>query len=179
MSLADAAVFLLLAIIAIAGVLTFVYELSLFTLPPFVPAPKSSLAAVVRALDLRPGLRVIDLGCGDGRVLETALAAVPGIAAAGVDRNHFPLWLARLRLGRRAELRREDFFTTPLAGVDRVYLYCWPTVLEKLLPKFERELKPGARVVSADFALKNRPASRTIAVPGPQKRVRTLYVYDF
>lgn len=177
---AETAILLIvLSAAALIAALAFLFEISLFALPPFVPAPRASLAAIVASLGLEDGQTLIDLGCGDGRVLEAALAARPGLRAVGVDRHLFPLLLARLRLGRRAELRREDFFRTPLGAADRVYLYCWPAVLAKLRPKLEGELKPGARVVSADFRIEGLEPSRVIEAPGDRRRVKTLYIYDF
>lgn len=170
---------LILAAVIVFAALAFLFEISLFSMPPFVPAPASAMPSVAKALDLAPGMTLADLGCGDGRALQAALAVEPGIRAIGIDRHVFPLLLARLRLGRRVELRREDFFKTSLADIDRIYIYCWPSVLQRLLPRFEQELKPGARVFSADFRFEGREPSAVIELPGPQKRVRKLYAYDF
>jgi tRNA (cmo5U34)-methyltransferase len=66
------------------------------------------------------GLRVLDLGCGDGMVAELVLTHLPGSYVAGVDLSPPMLEAAAARLaaypGRYALYRRSLQDSTPLAG---------------------------------------------------------------
>lgn len=45
-------------------------------------------------------------------------------------------------------MKLENAFVHDLSGYDAVYVFLMPETYEKIRPKFETELKPGARVVS-------------------------------
>src|SRR3989344_8091828 len=61
-----------------------------FVLPfgaPFLPTFKKQSSEALDLLDLKPGQVFVDLGCGDGRLLE--LAAARGLRAVGYELNPF------------------------------------------------------------------------------------------
>ncbi len=120
-----------------------------------------SLAAVdsflVRALDLRPGHRLLDFGCGSG---EPTLAFAPLVAPAtvlGLDISPTMLAIARrrarLRGIRNVRFRRGDIARARLRGrFDRavsryglMFVDDVPLTLEHL----RKSLKPGGRVAFA------------------------------
>jgi hypothetical protein len=97
----------------------------------------------------------------------------------GVENDPVMLSVAWLRVGRKARLRLGDMRATPLGEADRVFAYLSPRFMALLEPKFERELKPGARVVSLQFALPHRRPSREIELKQGPAHARWLYVYDY
>jgi len=67
-------------------------------------AVESSLESlIVSVMDLRPGLRVLDIGCGAGNHL--LLLSKMGLDVSGVDASPFMVEQARSRLGRHCILR--------------------------------------------------------------------------
>jgi hypothetical protein len=54
-------------------------------------------------------------------------------------------------LGRRGEVRYKNFYKENLSEFDVIYCFLTPMAMKRLKDKFERELKPGARVVSYAF----------------------------
>ena len=52
---------------------------------PFLPSPAARILRLAALLPLGAGDHLLDLGCGDGRVLVGAAAAVPGLVATGVE----------------------------------------------------------------------------------------------
>lgn len=117
---------------------------------------------VERALDLaqiRPGERLVDLGCGDGRFL--VAAARRGAAAVGYEISALPfLWaavriaLARLRgLPGTAIVRYRNFYSVDLSQADVVVCFLTPMAMGRLSTKIEQELHPGARLLSVAFHL--------------------------
>ena len=78
---------------------------------------KTELRAAIATLDLKPGMRVLDAGCGTGEALGWLQAAVtPGGAAVGVDLAAEHLRGARAALAGDALLLQADLRKLPLAG---------------------------------------------------------------
>lgn len=74
------------------------------------------LRAAIASLQLVPGMRVLDAGCGTGETLGWLTAAVaPGGLALGIDLSHIHLNAARSTLPADALLLQADLQRTPLA----------------------------------------------------------------
>ncbi len=99
------------------------------------------------ALDLAPGLRLLDVGCGPGVHLRALAAAAPGVAAVGLDLGAERLAAARAA-GTSSPVIRGDAALLPFpdASFDRVLM---SEVLEHLpddraaLAEVRRVLAPG------------------------------------
>lgn len=123
---------------------------------------------VDRMLDLAaagPGDFLIDLGCGDGRIV--IAAARRGVRALGVDIDadriaEAEAAAAAARLAPLAQFRREDLFLTRLEEASIVTLYLLSHVNAWLRDRLRAELKPGSRVVGHGFPMPDwRPAAET------------------
>jgi len=91
------------------------------------------------------GKKVVDLGCGYGRVL--ALAKSMGAASvAGVEIDPIRWLICVVRC--RCRVALGDMFKFDVSDADVVYIFQWPSVNARLAEKLKRELKPGAYVVS-------------------------------
>lgn len=130
---------------------------------PFWATPP---AVVGRMLDLAgagPGDLLVDLGCGDGRILVAAALRGARCVGSDIDPARIDQAAAAARqagVADRIDLVREDLFETPLNDATIVTLYLLPHVNRLLVPKLRRELRPGARVVGHAFPL---PGWRPIA----------------
>ena len=146
---------------------------------PYVPTPRFIAEEMIRVAQVRDGETVMDLGAGDGRVLIAAKKMYPGIRAIGCE--FVPaIWLfgllyiwwsrtdVRLRLG---SAQAQD-----IHDADVVLLYLMPALIASLSPKFDRELKPGARVVSRAFRIPGRQETSRHVLQVGKKNV-TLYLY--
>ena len=56
-----------------------------------------------------------------------------------------------LGLETQAKILQDDMFKVDLTQADVVFLYLTTSANEKVKPKLETELKPGARIVSHDY----------------------------
>jgi hypothetical protein len=124
---------------------------------PYVASPDSAVAAMLREAEVGPDDYVIDLGSGDGRIVRTA-AKVFGARGMGVEIQE-PLVALSNALARkegiadRAQFVTQDLFRTDISRATVVTMYLLPHTVNRLQGKLLAELRPGARVVSHDYAL--------------------------
>ncbi|MGE5524864.1 MAG: SAM-dependent methyltransferase [Rhodospirillaceae bacterium] len=151
--------------------------------PPDVRYEPSEPEAVRVMLDLaalQPGERVYDLGCGDGRIV---IAAVQRYAVHGVCVDIDPKRIAEARdNARRAGVEdrilflNQDLYETDIGEADVVALFLYPDLNLKLRPKLQRELKPGARVVSHWHDMGDWKPQRTVHLRS-EGRGRNIYLW--
>lgn len=142
---------------------------------PYVPTPRRVAEAMVRMADLRGDEVVMDLGAGDGCVLRVAKRHHPGIQALGCELV-FTVWLfgwLRCLLTRSGvALRLRNALKEDVSRAGVLFLYLFPSLMEKLEEKFDRELHPGTRVVAHTFRFPRRQPVREEVIPlwrGPAK----------
>ena len=122
----------------------------------YVPTSDSRVKAMIKLLALKPGERFVDLGAGDGRLIIEAGKA--GAEAYGYEINPFLVKLVRKKicetgLDKKAFVFQKNLWHQNLRGFDAVAVYPMRHMMKKLERKFEKELKPGAKVVSNYFRL--------------------------
>ncbi|MFH1259289.1 MAG: methionine biosynthesis protein MetW [Elusimicrobiota bacterium] len=175
-------IFLILLLLLIAVVMMLFFWSTLTTRAPFIPAPREILPAIVQALELKEGSTVYDLGCGDGRVLEACWRKQPQIKYAGLEKDWLPFWLAKWRLRQNKDIKiiRQNFLKRDLSDATHIFLYLFPEVMDQLLLKFEKELRPGTRVISCSFRFSRKePISRIDLHRSKELLGRDLHVYEF
>jgi len=145
-----------------------------------MPSSRKARAMILRlAHELTTGGTIVDLGSGWGGLCAALSRSFPDSTVIGYENSWVP-WLFSAAMQaclRRDNLRfaRSDFFNAPLNTADLVICYLYPGGMTKLAPKFERELKPGAIVISNTFAVPEwKP--ETIVESGDMYRTR-VYVY--
>jgi SAM-dependent methyltransferase len=153
--------FQLLLLVAAAGMLIWLVFLSVpgwLGGPPFVPARKEWVEGAIRLAAVKPGEMVFDLGSGDGRLLTAASKA--GANVVGYEINPFLVAASRLRLVTRksgsSKIVWGDYRRADLSGADVVFVYGQTGTLAALGGKLEREMKPGARLISIRYPIAGR-----------------------
>jgi ribosomal protein L11 methylase PrmA len=119
---------------------------------------------------------VYDLGSGDGRVLFAALDRGAG-RAVGIELNETRVGetrelAAKKGLSERAAFVHADIMDVDLSGATVIVCYLYSTASAALKPKFEAELKPGARVVMESFPVHGWRPVEVVHLPA-----RTFYLY--
>ncbi len=164
---------LFLLIIALAFLFTFVY--ASLRAAPWVPMHGKDIERLLGVADLQPGHIFYDLGCGDARAV--CAAARAGARATGFEVSLFPYLLARVRIARGknllARVRYKDFWHANLREADVVYFFLMPKIYPKLKEKFERELKPGAKIIAYVWPIQGLTPTAVDRVSGRP----SLYVY--
>lgn len=150
-----------------------------FMSAPFVLTKRSMVQAMVAAANVQPNQIVVDLGCGDGRLLIAAKKLQPTITAIGYElvpaaciQATIVAWLHRVRI----TVCCTSLFKADLRTANVVFVYLYPKALQKLVKKFEAELQSGALVISHSFSIKNRTPEQIITVPIGTKE-KQLFVY--
>jgi SAM-dependent methyltransferase len=146
------------SLLALTAVSAFAQPVDPQRLAPYVPSPKEIIERMLESAEVKRGELVVDLGCGDGRILITAVQKF-GAKAVGVELNpklakEATEMIAKLGLQNHAKVIRGDIFEADLSQADVVTLYLTTSSNEKLRPKLEQSLRPGARVVSHDYGIR-------------------------
>lgn len=147
---------------------------------PYRPMPTDLVERVLQVANVKPGDVIYDLGCGDGRIV---IAAAKNYGARGVG-YEIDADLVRQARGNvksagvkgRAAIQHADIFTLDLTGADVVTLYLLSIVNERLIPQLQR-MRPGARIVSVEFAIKGFPAEETVTMDCSDRRKRDIYLW--
>jgi len=124
---------------------------------PYVPTPPEVVDEMLKMANVTKSDYLIDLGCGDGRIV-IAAAQKYGAHALGIDINPERIAEAKENAQKAGvdslvEFKQGDLFKADLSKATVVTLYLLTTVNMKLRPKLLRELKPGTRVVSHSFEM--------------------------
>lgn len=146
----------------------------------YVPTPKIVMDAMIELGHPVPGELIMDLGAGDGRVLARVMEKVPGTTVIGYE-GAIGVWmLAKLRglfSRNKPPVHLKNFLKVDLSNADLVFTYLSVSMMATLLPKFQRELKKGARVVSHAFSLPGMRPDTVTNVPMPLFGKTRVYLY--
>ena len=137
---------------------------------PYVPTPPEVVKAMLQLAEVRAGDVLIDLGCGDGRIVVDA-ALEYGARGIGYDLNPERIKEANenaSKAGVQNSVRfvQKNLFEADIHEATVVTLYLLPTVNEKLKPRLLAELKPGTRVVSHAFDMGDWKPDKQVEVDG-------------
>jgi len=151
---------------------------------PFVATPMPVVRQMLILSELKSGEIFYDLGSGDGRAVIMA-AKDFGAKSVGVELREDLAKRAlsniyELGLERKAQILQNDIFKVDLSPADVVFLYLTTSANDKIKPKLEAELKPGARVVSHDYEIlgwKSSKIDNFCENPRLGYPSHTIYVY--
>lgn len=138
---------------------------------PYVPTDPVVVQAMLKLAGVKPGDKLYDLGCGDGRIVITAASSY-GASGVGIDLNPERITEATANAkeaGVEDKVRfiQQDLLKSDFSDADVVSLYLLPSVNLKLRPQLWKQLRPGTRIVSHDFDMgPDWPPEQTIQVAG-------------
>jgi len=124
-------------------------------LAPYVGTPMPVVEKMLAMSGVGPDDVVYDLGCGDGRIVITAAKAY-GARGVGVDID--PVRIAESKAAAkkagvedRVKFLCEDATKTDISEATVLAIYLLPESNELLRPRFDAQLRPGARVVCHNY----------------------------
>ena len=122
---------------------------------PYVPTSKDRVKRMIKLARIKPTDTVMDLGCGDGRLLIAAIEA-GAKKAIGCEIHPGLVRLANYKIKKRGlqnkiEVKKESLWKTDTSEADVMLLYQIPYAMEKIGNKLMKEMPSGARIVSNGF----------------------------
>jgi SAM-dependent methyltransferase len=127
------------------------------SLAPYVPTPPDVVERMLALAQVTKADVVYDLGCGDGRI---PIAAAKTYGARGVGLDIDPRRIEESRANAKAagvehlvEFRVEDVMKADVSPATVVTLYLLSSSNAKLRPILQKQLRPGARIVSHAFSM--------------------------
>jgi SAM-dependent methyltransferase len=138
---------------------------------PYLPTLGPQVEAALKLADLKPGDTLLELGCGDGKVL--IAAAQQGIKVIGYELN--PLlaalaWLRTRRYRRQVRIIWGNFWRQPWPAAAAIFTFLLPRYMSKLNKKVIQYPHKPVKLVSFAFD-----------IPGltPIKQKSGVYLYDY
>lgn len=164
---------ILICILVLLG--TFAY--AGFLGAPWVPTWKKDVTRFLALADIKPGQKMYDLGCGDGRLI--CAAARAGANAEGLELSLFPFALAHVRRffqkdRSRIKISYQNFWNKNLDNANIVYFFLMPDKYPKLKKKFETELKKGTKIIAYVWPIEGWQPIKIDETDGSPK----LYLYE-
>ncbi len=146
---------------------------------PWVPTPMPRVKRMLELADLKPGDRVYDLGCGDGRMVHWA-AKQYSADAVGLELSPLVYAWARTRnffLRSPSKILMRDFRRINYHNAKVLMFYLLPEILKVMRPKFEMELKAGTRIISYAFQIDGWTPVYT-EPKDPKRNFGRIFVYE-
>ncbi len=121
---------------------------------------------------------LVDLGCGDGRILSTAVKDFGVKSATGYEIREDLFKTAsgeveKLNLTNKIRIYNRDLFQADLKDATLITLYLTTYANERLKPKLRAEARAGSRIVSHDFMINGWKPSKK-----ENYNEHTIYVYS-
>ncbi len=150
------------------------------SIAPFVASPLAVVRVMLKYAGLKPGETLYDLGSGDGRIVLMAAKEFEA-NAVGVELNKRLMEEAvkkseAIEVGGKANFIHGDIFDADLSQADVVTMYLTTGANDKVRPKLEDELKPGARIVTHDFSIPSWEHSESLKLKEGYRH-HSIYLY--
>ncbi len=124
---------------------------------PFYAATSvERIEQIIEMAKLKPGMRVVDLGSGDGRILIELVKAAPEILAIGYEIDPKYVKLSRKKIAEagledKIKIEQKSFWQADFSQDDIITVYCLQRFMERLEKKLRAEIKPDCKVISVFF----------------------------
>ena len=137
----------------------------------YVPTPPGVVAEMLKIAAVGKHDVVYDLGCGDGRIVITAVGTFGARKGIGIDIDPERIKectenARKAAVRDRVAFLQQDLFDTDFSEATVVSLYLLPKLNRRLRPALFRQLRPGDRIVSHDFDMEEWEPDKTLEVSG-------------
>ena len=148
---------------------------------PYVATPPDVVERMLALASVGPDDVVYDLGCGDGRIV-IAAAQKFGARGVGVDIDPARILEAesnakRAGVERLVTFKLQDALRTDVSEATVVTLYLAAALNVQLRPQLTRQLRPGSRIVSHNFAMGDWEPDVVDTFTSADGLNRTLYLW--
>ena len=145
---------------------------------PFASTPQQNIERALNLLELKPGSKLYDLGCGDGRTL--IAAEQRGAKAIGYEISPWAFLKAQINLWRAKSSARvlfKNFYHANISDADAVFCFLLNRVMDRVEEKLSRELRPGTKVISYGFKMPHWQLTQIIPTNPGNPKSSKIYLY--
>lgn len=138
---------------------------------PYVPTLTPQVEAALELVNLRPGEVLLELGCGDGKVL--IAAAQTGLHVVGYELNPFLAliaWARTRRFKKQVRVVWGNFWTKQWPPASGIFTFLHPRFMKKLDTKIIQFNNANVKLVSFAFKIPDRPITQ---------EKRGVFLYDY
>lgn len=146
----------------------------------YIPTPYDAVDAMLELARVGPDDVLYDLGCGDGRLL---VRAAQRWATRGVGIDLDPKCIQKTRqnaqeagVAHLISLQQGNLYESNVTEATVVALYLLPHLNARLCPRLLQQLRPGARIVSHQFAMGDWEPDEILPLPTSEEE-STLYLW--
>lgn len=147
----------------------------------YVGTPYDIVSVMLHMADVKKDDIVVDLGCGDARML---VLAAEKYGSKGIGYEIDPVMIRESRRNAEknnvsglVEIVQADIFTVDISDADVLPIYLLPEMNLKLVPQFET-LKPGSRLVFHNYDLYGYiPDKKIEIISNEDNSKHTLWLY--
>lgn len=144
-------------LLAIGVVMFVVFNFVILFGAPFLPTMKKQVKPAMDLMNLKPGQKMLELGCGDGRLL--IAAAEEGLIATGIELNPLLVIICRIRTlkyGKQVRVIWGNFWKKDWPETDGIFVFLLDPYMTKLNTKITQRYNNPIRLVSFAFKIPNR-----------------------
>ncbi len=125
---------------------------------PWWRTSKKTARAMCKLAKVTKEDNVYDLGSGEGTALLIA-AKEFGATGVGVEIDPLRFLFSKVLikgngLSNSVKIIRGNLFNQDISKASAIFVYLVPKTLERLLPKFKKELKKGTKIISYRYEMK-------------------------
>lgn len=138
---------------------------------PYLPTLTPNMHAALDLADLQPGQTLLELGCGDGKVL--LAAAARGYRVVGYELNPLLVIVCRIRCWRHRQQVRVvwgNFWTQDWPEAAAIFVFLLQKHMAKLDKKIIQYKHKPVKLISFAFAIPERQ---------PTAQKASVYLYEY
>jgi len=156
-------IIILIPLSVLSIILAYFFVIPFFFGAPYEPSRGKALKSIIKFANPKSRDKIAELGSGDGRIciaLAKKLSKNSKIEIHGFEINPFLVWISRkkirkLGLENKIKIYWKNFFKEDLSKYNKVVMFQFNTITNRLSKKFKRELKPSSIIVSHWWKLPN------------------------
>lgn len=144
----------------------------LFYGAPYLPSLTPQVNAALELSELKAGDMLLELGCGDGKVL--IAAAKLGISSVGYELNPvvaLVAWLRTRKYKSQVKIICGNFWAADWPQVNAIFTFLLPKYMARLDNKIYQYQYMPTKLISNAFVIPNKPIKA-------QKNGVNLYIYN-
>ncbi len=128
------------------------------SLAPWVPTRSTDLERINTFAALHKWQKFLEIGCGDAKVCHFIASRNPQVDVYWVELSPVMYTIGKIRNflspQKNLTITLKNLYKTDFSWFDVIYVFWLPeTMKKKLVSKFEKEMKPNAKVISYAFEM--------------------------